>query len=102
MGYVLSDQELAECGGYLAEVRAESFVMSGPCHTPIREPISGDVIDEVIIKGMPLEAMWVYKCIHVGHGNAGAVEIRLADIPKIRAILDAVEKHTCKIRSSAP
>jgi hypothetical protein len=64
VGYVLSGDEKPGTGHFGVEVRAESFYLHAD------------------------DGMYVY-----GSGEGGSVEFDLDDIPKLRAVLDAVERH---------
>ena len=100
MGYVLSEKELTPAAGeYHAEVRRESFYLGGehnferigdgPCP-------SGCTVDGPHTHGEwgyveKRHAIFVYPVSN--EVNQGPVEILLEDIPKLRAVLDAVERH---------
>jgi hypothetical protein len=83
MGHILT--ETPEMGEYHSEVRRESFYISGE--------------DNFVPKGMGggyeprRHAVTVYEHGDCGQGTA---EFLIEDIPKIRAVLDAVEAYVAK------
>lgn len=105
MGYVLSDDELTPAAGeYSGEVRSESFYLAGESNF-VRKgtvPCPPDCTAE----GEHTHGDWGY--VEQRHGifvypvseevNQGSIEILIEDIPKIRAVLDAVERHVAVAR----
>lgn len=69
-------ESTSEMGKYSVEVRRESFYLSGADSYNKRQRHAIDV--------------------YPGPHDQGSVEILIEDIPKIRACLDAVEKHLRK------
>jgi hypothetical protein len=101
MGYVLSDDELGpDAGEYSGEVRRESFYLQGEanfCRIGDAPCPNGCTVD-----GEHTHGAYDYEKKRHGifvYGNEsgqGTVEILIEDIPKIRAVLDAVEAHVQK------
>jgi hypothetical protein len=87
MGFILD--QTPEMGEYGGEVRRESFYLRGE-----------DTYDYAY-NGAPLPRHVIIQYPQYGSSGrvataAGTVEILLEDIPKIRAVLDAVEAHAAR------
>lgn len=91
MGYILTGDELPpECGEYSAEVRSESFYLRGEYNGEDEVAVGTDGYAKAP-EGKRRHGIHLYP--YSDEINQGIVEILLEDIPKIRAVLDAVEAH---------
>src|SRR5438105_11152590 len=107
MGYILTGDELEGAGEYGAELRSESFHLYGEANF-VRKG------DAACPPGCTAEGPHTHgdhgyvKQRHGinlyprGDSGQGTVEILLEDIPKLRAILDSLERLMRKERGGVP